>query len=444
MHEFELDMFYQFKEEELERLLVIKQIKSRSINQRSGACKLGITARQLRRIMDRYKHEGSSGVQSRPRGGNRAHSKEFKESVLSTVRQKYIDFGPTFAAEKLYEYHNLKINRETLRQWMIEAEIWKSKVPHKERIHQSRDRRPEFGELVQLDGSHHDWFEGRRAKCCLLVLIDDATSRLVSMRFEESETTNGYFEAIKYHLLNHGRPLAYYSDKHSVFRTTRKDGLYQDTQVHRALRQLNIELICAHSSQAKGRVERANQTLQDRLIKEMRLRNICTIHDANAYIPEFMASYNAKFSVEPARPTDAHRKVQHTSQTLDRVLSKHYKRKLTKNLEFSFNSNLYKTKRPDAGRRYRYAEIDVFESTRGELTVLCKDEILEFEQLHKDIKPPVIVDRKGLDVVFEKCIYPNAQENSCYPQGPQPKKTSFAIQKQLVDCGLVDNTMALS
>lgn len=425
-------MFYQFKEEELERLLIIKQIKTRSINQRSGALKLGVTPRQLRRIMHRYNHEGVNGIQPRARGGNRAHSKAFKDTVLCTVRQKYIDFGPTFAAEKLYENDDLKINRETLRQWMIEAEIWKAKAPHKQRIHQSRDRRPEFGELIQLDGSHHDWFEGRRAKCCLLVLIDDATSRLVSMRFEESETTNGYFEAIKYHLLNHGRPLAYYSDKHSVFRTTRKDGLYQDTQLHRALRQLNIELICAHSSQAKGRVERANQTLQDRLIKEMRLRNISTIAEANAYIPEFIISYNAKFSVEPAHPTDAHRKVQHTSQMLEQVLSKHHKRKLTKNLEFSFNGNLYKIKRPDAGRRYQYAEVDVFESPRAELTVLCKGEILEFEQIHKNIKPAVIADRKGLDVVFEKCIYPKSQDDLYYQQGPQPLKTSFAIQKQQV------------
>jgi len=433
-------MFYQLKEAELERLLIIKQIKTRSINQRTGALKLGVTERQLRRIMHRYKHEGTNGIKPRARGGNRAHSKEFKDQVIGKVRQQYIDFGPTFAAEKLCECDDLKINRETLRQWMIEAEIWKAKAPHKQRIHQSRDRRPEFGELIQLDGSHHDWFEGRRAKCCLLVLIDDATSRLVSIRFEESETTNGYFEAIKYHLKNHGRPLAYYSDKHSVFRTTRKDGLYKDTQVHRALRQLNIELICAHSSQAKGRVERANQTLQDRLIKEMRLRNICTIHDANAYIPEFMASYNAKFSVEPTRPKDAHRKLQHTSQNLDSVLSKHHKRKLTKNLEFSFNGNLYKIKRPDAGRRYQYAEVDIFESTRADLTVLCKDEILEFEQIHTNIKPPVIVGRKGLDVVFEKSIYPKSQDNLCYQQGPQPPKPSFAIQKQLVDCGLVDNT----
>ena len=207
------------------------------------------------------------------------------------------------------------------------------------------------------------------------------------------------------------------------------------------MRQLNIELICAHSSQAKGRVERANQTLQDRLIKEMRRRNICSIHDANAYLPEFIVSYNAKFSAEAARPTDAHRNVHRTSQDLDSVLSKHYKRKLTKNLAFSFNGNVYKVKRPDTSRRYSYAKVDVFEIPRTELTVLCKDEILEFEQIHKNIKPPVITDRKGLDGVFEKCIYPKSQDVLCYQQGLQPKKTSFAIQKQLVDCGLVDNTL---
>jgi len=161
---------------------------------------------------------------------------------------------------------------------MMEVGLWKGRSRQKARIHQSRDRRPRFRELVQIDGSPHDWFESRAPKCCLLVMIDDATSRLIFMRFEESETTFGYMRCVSgSHLKRYGRPVAYYSDRHSIFKTTREqcvDRMLQDTQLHRALKDLKIDLICANSPQAKGRVERANSTLQDRLIKEMRLKGI--------------------------------------------------------------------------------------------------------------------------------------------------------------------------
>ncbi len=173
---------------------------------------------------------------------------------------------PTFAAEKLNACEGLKLSKETLRQWMIAAGIWKKRTRKKAySIHQSRERRTRFGELVQIDGSHHDWFEGRGPKCCLLVFVDDATSRIIGLHFDKSETTLGYMHLIQQHLKHYGRPLAYYSDKHGIFKVTKKgaNGKDQDTQLHRALKTLQIELICAHSSQAKGRVERNNQTLQD-------------------------------------------------------------------------------------------------------------------------------------------------------------------------------------
>ena len=260
-------------EVEMDRLYILKQVAERHLTQEEAGQRLGVTSRQIRRLLKRIEVKGPKGIKRKEILGNRAFSKAFKNSVMAVVKANYADFGPTFASEKLLEYNELSINRETLRQWMIEEGLWKKRSRKSARIHQSRERRPRFGELVQIDGSHHDWFEGRAPECCLLVFIDDATSKLLALRFEESETTLGYLRCLESHLTSYGRPLAYYSDKHSIFKTARKDcidGRFSDTQVHRALRELQIELICAHSSQAKGRVERANQTLQDRLIKEMR------------------------------------------------------------------------------------------------------------------------------------------------------------------------------
>ena len=258
-------MEHLFNEDEMEKILVLQQIRSRLLTQTEGAERLNLSSRQVRRLLKRIDAEGPPGIKRRPSGGNRSHTNTFKSLVLSTVKEKYSDFCPTFAGEKLQELDTLKINKETLRQWMIEEGLWKGKSRRSISLHQTRGRRSQFGELVQIDGSHHDWFEGRRAKCCLLVFIDDATSRIIALRFEESETSMGYFRGIKFHTQEYGRPLAYYSDRHSIFKTTRtNDALFKDTQVHRALKELKIEMICAYSPQAKGRVERSNQTLQDR------------------------------------------------------------------------------------------------------------------------------------------------------------------------------------
>lgn len=240
-----------FNEVEMDRLCILRQVKERQLTQEEAGENLGLTSRQIRRLLKRVEEHGIQGVKRNKTLGNRSFSKDFKTLVMAEVKTNYADFGPTFASEKLLERNGLSINRETLRQWMVEEGLWKKRARKPARIHQSRERRPRFGELIQIDGSHHDWFEGRAPKCCLLVFIDDATSKILTLRFEESETTLGYLRCLKEHLHTYGRPLAYYSDKHSIFKTTRKDcvdGRLADTQVHRALRELQIELVCAHSS----------------------------------------------------------------------------------------------------------------------------------------------------------------------------------------------------
>lgn len=395
----------ELREAEMERICVLREVKERQLTQAEGGQRLGLTSRQIRRLLKRVEDQGLQGIKSCRLGGNRAFSEDYKTQVMATIKGNYADFGPTFASEKLLECQGLKINRETLRQWMIEASMWNGRPRKSARIHQSRERRPRLGELVQIDGSHHDWFEGRAPQCCLLVFIDDATSKILALRFEPSETTLGYLRCIEDHLKTHGRPLAYYSDKHSIFKTTRKaciDGRLADTQVHRALRDLQIELICAHSSQAKGRVERVNKTLQDRLIKEMRLRHISTIEEANAYLPSFLARHNKRFGVQATNSADSHRPLYHKPEALKRILSVQSIRKLSKNLEFSHNCNLYQIQRHGGGYRFRHAAVTVCEHTDGTVEIFYENESLQYKVQVHSTSQPLTVDTKEINPLMDQ------------------------------------------
>jgi len=234
---------------------------------------------------------------SRKRGrpSNRSHNTTLRRTVIGLVRERYADFGPTLAAEKLLELHGLPLGVETLRQWMIADGLWLRRKDRRQRVFQPRPRRACLGELVQIDGSEHWWFEGRGPQCTLLVFIDDATSRLMELRLVETEAAFGYFQSTRAYLAAHGKPVTFYSDKHSIFRISKADAVQGRgmTQFGRALHDLNIDILCANTPQAKGRVERANKTLQDRLVKEFRLQGVCSIEAGNAALPAFMAAYNA-------------------------------------------------------------------------------------------------------------------------------------------------------
>jgi len=290
---------------ELDRLEIIQAVAGKQLKQLEAARRLGLSVRQVKRLVQRYRDEGAAGLVSRRRGrrANNALADGVRQAVLALVRKHYADFGPTLACEKLAERHGHLLSVETLRQWMIADGLWAPKRRRQARIHPRRPRRPCLGELVQIDGSPHDWFEGRGPRCTLIVFIDDATGRLMALRFAPAETTQAYMETLAQHLEQHGRPVALYSDKHSIFRVNRPDREGELTQFSRALKTLDIAPIHANSPQAKGRVERANQTLQDRLVKELRLRGIDDIDAANDFLPAFMADYNARFAVAPQTPS---------------------------------------------------------------------------------------------------------------------------------------------
>jgi hypothetical protein len=329
---------------ELNRLQILNRVLERRLTQAKAAEQLGLSLRHVERLCWKLKREGADGLVSKKRGrpSNRRLPDGTHEHAVSLVLAHYADFGPTLAAEKLRERHDLEVSVETLRRWMVDAEIWVPRSRRNRRVHQPRHRRSCVGELVQIDGCEHAWFEDRAPKCTLLVYVDDATSRLMELRFDISESTYGYFTATWAYLERFGKPVALYSDQASIFRIANSRGKRSDglTQFGRALSELNIDIICANTPQAKGRVERAHLTLQDRLVKELRLRGISTIGDANAYAPEFMEDFNARFAKEPLSEHDAHRPVRE-DENLELILSHREERKVSKELTVHFRRGLY-------------------------------------------------------------------------------------------------------
>ena len=379
--------------EEADRVVVIRDVVEKRLRQREAAERLGIGVRQVKRLIRRYRERGTVGLASGHRGRrpNNAIDDVVRRQVLERLRERYADFGPTFAREKLVELHGHRLSVETLRAWMIADGLWRAKARRTVRVHQSRPRRECVGDLVQIDGSPHDWFEGRAPACTLIVFVDDATTRLLATRFSATETTEAYMETAREHLAAHGRPVAYYSDRYSVFRVNKEDEL---TQFSRALRTLDIVAIQAGSPQAKGRVERANRTLQDRLVKEMRLRGIDGMEAGNAYLGEFMADFNRRFAVAPRNPADAHRAVLHDAAELDLILCEQHGRKLTKNLTIRFECREYQVTGRGKGYRLRGAEVTVCKAFDGAVTVLRDGRELSVRQLAQGEEAAPVEDGK--------------------------------------------------
>jgi Winged helix-turn helix len=296
---------------EIDRMTVLRDLREKRLKVADAAQLLRLCPRQVLRLAKACRLHGPAALVSCRRGrpSNRSYPAALRAETMKIVRERYADFGPLLACEKLEAVHGVCLARETVRSWMIAEGLWKDRKQRMKPVHQPRHRRDCLGELVQIDGSDHFWFEDRGPRCTLLVYIDDATSRLMHLQFVETESTFDYFNATRTYIGRHGKPIAFYSDKHSIFRVNKAGATGGDgmTQFGRALHELNIDIICANTSQAKGRVERANQTLQDRLVKEMRLAGIASIAGGNAFLPQFMASHNARFAKSPFSDKDMHR-----------------------------------------------------------------------------------------------------------------------------------------
>lgn len=389
---------------EANRITVLDKLINKQVSQSQAATLMGLSTRQTRRLQQRYQLEGAKGLVHKSRGrvsNNLVDSKKIARAV-ELIKKHYHDFGPTLAHEKLVENHQIDFGVDTLRKSMVAEGLWQPKRRRKPRIHQMRARRIAEGELVQLDGSPHAWFEDRGPECTLLVYIDDATGKLKHTRFVNSESINSYFTATKQYLEKYGKPVAFYVDRHGVFRvntakagssaTSDSNGL---TQFGRAMKQINIELIFAHSPQAKGRVERVNKTLQDRLVKEMRLRSVSNINQGNQYLPQFMEEFNHKFAVTSKSKTDVHKPLM-AGDNLKKVFTIQHARILSKNLTCQYKNKFFQiqTKRPSYAMRH--APVLIREDLKGKVSIEYKDRLLKYTTLKTQPKS-TITDSKQLN-----------------------------------------------
>ena len=395
------------------------------IKQKETARRMGLSTRQVRRMVKAYRLNGCHALVhgNRWRASNRKIREEIKQQAIALIAERYTDFGPTLACEQLLDRHSIQVSVETLRQWMIEAGIWKARRKRPRRHHPTRERRPRVGELVQIDGSPHDWFEGRGSKCTLIVFIDDATSRLLELQFVPAETTEAYMHVLRRYLKRYGRPVSFYSDRHSIFSVNTDDATSGEglTQFGRALKTLDIEGIQANSPQAKGRVERANQTLQDRLVKEMRLAGISDMEQGNAFLKAYMERHNSKFAVTAHVEDDAHRPVIHSEDELDLILSIHHKRKLTKELAIQYNNHLYQLNIKGIGYAMRGATVTVCHLFDGTVKLLYKGKEQSFTTYKRgeSIKPPA--NEKTINHAVDKAIKKQKAGNKPAPDHPWRK-----------------------
>ena len=299
---------------ERRRWVVLHQVETDAVTLKEASERMGVSYRQAKRIWKRWREEGESGLIHRSRGGlsNRRSDPVLKREALRLYQEHYRDFGPTLAGEKLEEKHGLRVNRETLRRWLLGACLWGGRTKAR-RHRRRRPRREHFGELVQFDGSHHAWFEDRAAPCCLMVMVDDATGRSAA-RMASEETTEAAFRTLRRWIERHGVPAALYTDRKNIYVSDREPTVEEKragtgalTDFGRACWRLGIEIIAARSPQAKGRVERRNGVLQDRLVKELRLRGIADIDSANAMLEEFTETLDARLALAPAASANHHR-----------------------------------------------------------------------------------------------------------------------------------------
>ncbi len=418
-----MDKLLEMSTKELSRLEVMQKLSRKQMSQREAGRILGLSTRQIKRLLKAYRQQGAGGLVSKHRGrqGNNRLAEEVKKRALNLLRTKYKGFGPTLAHEKLVEKENLKLSDESVRKLMIAEDLWKPRKAKKVVVHQLRERRACFGELIQIDGSPHDWFEGRAEPCVLLVFIDDATGQLVQLLFVESESFFSYCQAAEGYFRQFGKPVAFYSDKNSIFRVNQPSAGSQTdlTQFGRALLELEIEIICANSPQAKGRVERVIQTLQDRLPKEMRLRGISTLADGNAYLPQFLTDLNQRFAVEPRSSVDAHRPLT-PKDDLTHILTWQEKRTLSKNLTLQFQKTVYQIQTNRPTYALRTAQVTVCVNAQDVITILYNGKTLPYSIYKQQTKQAEIVSAKQLDLALQPRRLPTK------PAPDHPWRTGFA------------------
>lgn len=396
---------------ELRRLPVIHKVMEKRLTQAKAAEMLDLCDRQIRRIVSKIKAGGDPAIVH----GNRGKESPFKlphacvDKIMGIIEKRYYDFGPTFAAEKLLECEKIGISKEKLRQLMIAHGTDYPRRKKKGKIHQWRERKHCRGEMIQMDGSDHDWLEGRGPKLALMGYIDDASSQVFA-RFYDYEGTFPAMDSFRKYITAYGIPFSFYVDRHSAYKTTRQPNLDEDlkgefakTQFARLLNELNVKVIFARSPQAKGRVERLFETLQDRLVKELRLAGIATLEQANAFLGTYLPKHNARFAVKPLRKTNLHRSIPKRLNLDELFCIKEY-RTIGNGFTFSWKNRLFLIKNPSITMKKR--RICVMEHFNGEISLKFKNDYLSFVEItKKDIRAMAEDQRAAQKLIKKARIY---------------------------------------
>jgi transposase len=406
----------------ISRAGVLEKLIRKEIKQKKAAKILGLSVRQIKRLVRQYKVEGLEGLIHKGKGktsNNKADQKKL-DLAIEIIKDHYLDFNPTLAHEKLVENHHFSYSLSRLRSEMIKVKLYQPKKRKKAVIYQSRERRAARGELVQLDGSPHKWFEDRAASCNLNVVVDDATGRPF-LEFSRSETTQSYFKFLENYISRFGLPAAIYTDRHVIFsnnkspnldyrKPSKEDNRHGLTQFGRAMKELGIEHILASTPQAKGRVEKLNLTLQDRLVKEMRLKGISSIEEGNAFLPEFTKKYIDKFSVEPRSKVNMHHRLSRAID-LSKILCVKKVRVLSKNLTCQYKNTLYQIKSNKSAYRLRRMAVTVTKRYDGTVNIFdSKNKPLTFSSL-KILKKPRVVHSKQINKTVDGILIKRSQQD---------------------------------
>jgi len=418
-------------QDELRALHVIHKAIDKVITQKDASEAIYLSERQIRRKVKRIREEGDKGIIHRSRGvsSNRTTPDKIRSKVLMLFKDKYQDFGPTLASEKLFERDKIKVNDETLRLWLIDEAIpykKRKKRPHR----QWRERKEYYGQMVQMDGSEHDWFEGRGPYCVLMGYIDDATGKPFG-RFYEYEGTHPAMDSFKRYIKKRGLPLSVYLDMHSTYKSTKKLTIEDElknqealSQFGRSLKELGVELIYAHSAPAKGRIERLFETFQDRLIKEMRLENICTIDQANDFLDYYLPIYAKRFAVKPSKMDDLHRAIP-KGIDLDRILCIKTERSLRNDFTVAHNKKLYQIL-----DNVRAKKVFIEERIDGSMVIRYKDSELKYKEITN--RPEKTETQKTYEFKLHKIYVPPANHpwRKSYPHDSQYQQKEEVGQEE--------------
>jgi len=414
---------------ELSNYDIINNLINRKINGTDASKQIGVSVRHVKRLKKKVINDGAEGLihQGRGQSGNRRLDDKIIVKAKKFLKEKYYDFGPTLACEKLEENHNIKTNKETVRQLMINLELWKVKSKKKNKHwHVWRARRDNYGEMQQFDGSYHPWLEDKAEEMCLLLSVDDATGKITYAKFDYNEGVEAVFKFWLEYIDKNGFPLSVYLDKFSTYKVNHKNAVDNKeliTQFQRATRQVGIELITAHSPQAKGRVERMFETLQDRLVKEMRLANINIIEQANEFLIEYIPKFNAKFAVSPNRRKDLHKKVtKQTKDQLPQIFSIQKQRKVNNDYTIRFENDYLQLEQEQPTTVYKKDTIIMEKHLDGSIKINLNNKYLNYK---------VLPDRPKKEIDIKLPAITTKRQSNYIPPANHPWRNPFIFSNKL-------------